>query len=137
MQSTIVAPGSDVPSAVSDKAPEYGENFVDDDKKDYSVQDGTSHAAPLVAGTLALYPRDDVRDAGRRSRGWVPSDPGRRHGDARSEAPGTLQTAGRLVQTGTSPRRPAARRSRTRGNWRPSSDAPRPATSGPARAACD
>ena len=51
----LVAPGSDVPSAHSDKAPEYGENFVDDDKKDYSVQDGTSQAAPLVAGVLALY----------------------------------------------------------------------------------
>ena len=87
--------------------------------------------------TLRLQEPEKRLHAGRRSRGWVPSDPGRRHGDGRSEAPGTLQTAGRLVQTGTSPRRPAARRSRTRGNWRPSSDAPRPATSGPARTACD
>ena len=83
-----------------------------------------------VAMTLGILATTSATPADDRA-AVLPSDPGRRRDDGRFEAPGTSQTAGRLVQTGTSPRRPAARHSRTRGDWRPSSGARRPTTSGP------
>mmetsp|Transcript_13985 Transcript_13985/g.41665 ORF Transcript_13985/g.41665 Transcript_13985/m.41665 type:complete len:586 (-) Transcript_13985:94-1851(-) len=51
----VMAPGSDVPSAYSDLAPGGRGNFLDDDDPQFVVLQGTSMAAPLVAGTLALY----------------------------------------------------------------------------------
>ena len=83
-----------------------------------------------VAMTLGILATTSATPADDRAAG-LPSDPGRRRDDGRFEAPGASQTACRLVQRGTSPRRPAARRSRTRGDWRPSSGARRPTTSGP------
>mmetsp|Transcript_15825 Transcript_15825/g.47531 ORF Transcript_15825/g.47531 Transcript_15825/m.47531 type:complete len:375 (+) Transcript_15825:573-1697(+) len=61
----VMAPGSDIPSAVTGHEEDAG-YFIDDETEQYVVQFGTSQATPLVAGTLALYTEaigGDVDDA--------------------------------------------------------------------------